>query len=64
MPGPVEKCYPSEPNRILTIAGFAALAAGILLLFVCVPRRIWLALLGVGLIAVGWVLMKLSNAWR
>ena len=48
----------------MTFIGFAALTAGILLLFVCVPRRIWLALLGVGLIAAGWLLLKLSDAWR
>ena len=64
MPGPVEKCYPSGQNRILTIAGMAAMAAGILLLFVCVPRCIWLALLGAGLIAAGCFLLKLSDAWR
>ena len=64
MPKAVEKCYPSGSNRILTIAGYAALAVGILLLFVCIPGRVWLALVGVGLIAAGWFLLKLNDAWR
>lgn len=64
MPKAVEKCYPSGPNRLLTAAGYAALAAGVLLLFVCIPGRVWLALVGVGLMAAGWFLLKLSNAWR
>ena len=64
MPGMEEKCYPSERSPLLTIAGIAALILGILLLFVCVPGRVWLALVGVVLIAVGWLLLKLSNVWR
>lgn len=64
MAGPVEKCYPSGANTILKAAGIIALALGILLLFVCIPRRVWLALVGVVLIAAGWFLLKLSMAWR
>lgn len=64
MAGPVEKCYPSGTNTILKAAGIIALALGILLLFVCIPRRVWLALVGVVLIAAGWFLLKLSMAWR
>ena len=40
------------------------LAAGIVILFVCIPHWVWLALLGVGLIALGWIVLRLSNAWR
>ena len=64
MSRPVEKCYPSGSNTVLSIAGYVLLAVGILLLFICIPRRVWLALIGVLLIAAGWFLLKLSNAWR
>ena len=64
MPGPVEKCYPSGQNNFLTIAGIAALILGVLLLFICIPSRVWLAFVGVVLIAAGWLLLKLSKAWR
>ena len=58
-----EKCYPSGAN-VLTAAGYVLLTAGILMLFVCVPRRAWLALIGVLLIVAGWFLLKVSQAWR
>lgn len=61
---PEEKCYPSGHNPLAAIAGIAALILGILLLFLCIPGRVWLAFVGVVLIAAGWFLLKLSNAWR
>jgi len=64
MSRPVEKCYPSGQTPLLTIAGIAALIFGILLLFICIPGRVWLAFIGVVLIAAGCFLLKLSNAWR
>ena len=45
---PVEKCYPSGKNTPLMIAGYALLALGVLLLFLCIPCWAWLALLGLG----------------
>ena len=60
---PYEKCYPGQ-NRGLVIAGCVLLAIGILLIFLCIPAWAWLALLGVGLMVLGWVLLKLSNTWR
>lgn len=59
-----EKCYPSNKSTPLTLAGYVLLAAGIVLLFVCIPHWAWVALLGVGLIALGWFVLRLSNAWR
>ncbi len=61
---PMEKCYPAGNNLPLTIAGYALLALGVVLLFACVPCWAWLAFLGVGLIAAGLLLLKLSKAWR
>ncbi|MBP3645608.1 MAG: hypothetical protein J6K55_04200 [Clostridia bacterium] len=60
----MEKCYPANRNTPLAVAGYILLAAGILILFVCIPRWAWLALLGVGLIALGWIVLRLSNAGR
>ena len=62
MPG--EKCYPSGKNTPLMIAGYALLALGVLLLFLCIPCWAWLALLGLGLIVAGALLLRLSKAWR
>jgi len=60
----MEKCYPTGKSPTLTMAGYVLLAVGVILLFVCIPFWAWLALLGVALIAAGWTLLKLSNAWR
>ena len=61
---PVEKSYPSGKNTPLMIAGYALLALGVLLLFLCIPCWAWLALLGLGLIVAGALLLRLSKAWR
>ncbi len=61
---PVEKCYPSGKSTSLMIAGYALLALGVLLLFLCIPCWAWLALLGLGLIVAGALLLRLSKAWR
>ena len=42
----------------------ALLALGVLLLFLCIPCWAWLALLGLGLIVAGALLLRLSKAWR
>ncbi|MDD3334769.1 MAG: hypothetical protein PHI98_04540 [Eubacteriales bacterium] len=63
-PMPYEKCYPAAGGKSAAIAGYALIAVGIILLFCCIPFWIWLALIGVGLIAAGLFLLKLSRAWR
>ncbi|MDD6142424.1 MAG: hypothetical protein PUD16_02870 [bacterium] len=60
----MEKVYPCGRNTGLMIAGYVLLAAGIILLFVCIPGWVWLALLGVLLMAAGTLLLKLSHVWR
>lgn len=46
------------------IAGYALVVLGIILLFACIPCWAWLALLGLGLMIAGVLLLKLSKAWR
>ena len=64
MAKPVEKCYPSMEKGTRACVGYGLLIAGIVLLFVCIPVWAWLAMLGVGLMALGVLLLKLCNAWR
>ena len=56
------RSYPCRSSAALI--GYVLLAAGIILLFVCIPAWAWLALLGVGLIAAGWLILKLCSVWR
>lgn len=58
------RCYPTGQSTPVIIAGYVLLAVGIVLLFVCIPCWAWFALLGVGMIAVGWLLLKIGKAWR
>lgn len=60
---PYEKCFPGG-SKLLPIAGYVLLAAGILLVFCCIPVWAWLALLGILLIAAGFVLLGISQAGR
>lgn len=58
-----QKCYPGG-SKLTTIAGYVLLAAGILLVFCCIPVWAWLALLGLVLIAAGFVLLGISQSGR
>ena len=60
---PHEKCYPGG-SKGLSLVGYALLAAGILLVFCCIPVWAWLALLGILLIAAGFVLLRISQSGR
>ena len=60
---PYEKCYPGQ-SRWLTLVGSVLLAAGILLVFLCIPAWAWLALLGILLIAAGFVLLRIGQSGR
>lgn len=64
MARPVEKCYPSAGGAVQAGIGYLLLIAGIVLLFVCIPVWAWLALLGLGLMALGVLVLKLCKAWR
>ncbi len=60
---PYQKCYPG-PSKALRIAGILLLICGILLVFCCIPAWVWLALLGVLLMAAGFVLLRISQTGR
>ena len=62
MPQAAVRAYPCR--SCASLIGYALLAAGVILLFVCIPGWVWLALTGVGLIAAGWLILKLCSAWR
>lgn len=57
----VEEC-PEERHSTIRrpctgrIWGYVLIAAGILLIFLCMPFRLWMILLGAALILVGYVL--------
>lgn len=56
------RCYPQR--SILPAVGVILIAAGLLLLFLCIPGWAWAALAGVALIAVGYVLIRLGKSRR
>lgn len=62
MPKPMHKHYPSR--SCAAPVGYVLLAAGAILLFACIPGWAWLALLGVLLMAAGWLVLKMCNTWR
>ena len=61
---PMERCYPAGRSVPLIVIGYALLGLGVILLFACIPCWAWFALLGVGLIALGWLLLRLGKAGR
>lgn len=64
MPNPYEKCFPTGESKPVMLAGYALIILGVILLFCCVPCWAWVALIGVGLMAAGILLLKISRAWR
>lgn len=48
-----------EPTR--RIVGFALLAAGGLLILVCLPTWFWLTLLGAALVTIGWYMVGVKR---
>ena len=57
------KTYPACRLLSLRTVGLALLAAGVLVLFVSIPCWAWWALLGVGLIVLGFAVLNVSSAW-
>jgi len=50
--------YPSRGSRLARVAGIILIAAGVLLIVLCVPLWAWLALIGAALILIGLLLMR------
>ena len=57
------KSYPACQLLPLRTVGLLLWATGLMMLFVSIPCWAWWALLGLGLIVLGFVVLKLSNAW-
>ena len=62
MPQTMHRNYPCQSG--FRAAGYVLLALGIILLFVCIPGWAWVALLGVLLIAAGWLILRMCSTWR
>ena len=59
-----EKCYPAGHQKVFELIGHILLALGVILLFASIPGWVIVALLGIALIAVGFILLKISQSWR
>lgn len=59
-----EKCFPTGESVPMMIVGYALIIIGVILLFCCIPCWAWMALIGVGLMIAGVLLLKISRAWR
>ena len=64
MAKPYEKCYSTGGGKPVMIAGYALIIIGVILLFCCIPCWAWVALIGVGMMVAGVILLKISRAWR
>lgn len=60
---PVRHVYRQE-DATLTLVGSVLAAAGLLLMFVCIPGWAWAVLAGVALIAAGYALIRLGRTGR
>ena len=64
MAQPYEKCFPTGESKPTALIGYGFVVVGVILLFCCIPCWAWVALIGVGLICLGALLLKISRAWR
>lgn len=59
----MRRCY-RRPGGALTVTGGILIAAGLLLLFLCIPGWAWAALGGAALIVLGWLLIRIGKYGR
>ncbi len=52
------QCYPAAKSVVLRIVGGVLIAAGVLVILICVPIWAWVALIGASLILIGIVLIR------
>lgn len=57
------RCYKQGGTGLIAVGAVMA-AAGLLLLFLCVPGWAWTALIGMALLASGWLLIRLGKNGR
>lgn len=50
--------YPSKGGKITRIIGIVLIAAGVILIILCVPLWAWLSLIGAALIIAGLLLLR------
>ena len=50
--------YPSKGGKITRIIGIVLIAAGVILIILCVPLWAWLSLIGAALMIVGLLLLR------
>lgn len=50
--------YPSKDGKITRIIGIVLIAAGVILIILCVPLWAWLSLIGAALIIAGLLLLR------
>ena len=48
-----KKSYPDRSNTLKTILGGLLIAAGVLILILCIPGWAWFSLIGISLIVIG-----------
>lgn len=61
---PAAKCYPSDSSGIISYIGYALIALGAIMLFLCIPGWAWLAIIGLGLLAAGFLVLSISSGGR
>ncbi len=57
-------CLTGGERQPAQLAGYALLAIGVLILFLCIPCWAWLALLGAALVGLGILLLTIGKAGR
>lgn len=51
-------------GQVIQVAGIVLMAAGVIVLLFCIPCWAWAALLGIVLVALGFILLRLDRERR